>query len=225
LSPQRLTLPTAPASCSPNLLLDSIDLAQNRYRCLHCGFADQDKFSVQFHMIKQHSDVVNMPIDTSIYSSAQHIRSCGNVFDQFGSSPPLSASANAISAHHQHLPLMGNVWGGQSDVGLAASLVVSQSNSLYQEERALSALTANSVSSSRRGSSPMDVVRCEMCGKYLSCTKPMSSLLNHAKRHNVLKQFVCICCPYGSSEAAHVRNHMKLRHRLVGREPLDNRSV
>jgi hypothetical protein len=68
-----------------------------------------------------------------------------------------------------------------------------------------------------------DQIRCETCGKLLNRNKPLSSLLNHAKRHFTTKQFVCTECNYGSSEAAHVRNHMRMRHHLQNQEPLDTK--
>lgn len=55
--------------------------------------------------------------------------------------------------------------------------------------------------------------------------RSLSSLMNHAKRHYHLKQYQCSECSYTSSEAAHVRTHMALKHPHVGAKPIDNKSV
>lgn len=67
-------------------------------------------------------------------------------------------------------------------------------------------------------------VRCEICQKQMPNNRSLSSLMNHAKRHYHLKQYQCSECVYTSSEAAHVRTHMAIKHPHVGAKPIDNNS-
>lgn len=57
----------------------------------------------------------------------------------------------------------------------------------------------------------------------MSDNRSLSSLMNHARRHYHLKQYQCSECTYTSSEAAHVRTHMAIKHPHVGAKPIDNK--
>lgn len=63
-----------------------------------------------------------------------------------------------------------------------------------------------------QGEEILENIRCELCLKTIPGKRPLTLLLKHAKRHYHLKQFQCRHCAYCSSDAAHVRNHMKLKH-------------
>uniref|UniRef100_A0A914WJV6 C2H2-type domain-containing protein n=1 Tax=Plectus sambesii TaxID=2011161 RepID=A0A914WJV6_9BILA len=211
LSPS-LLLPTRLFSSeAPMRPMASLLTLSGRYQCSHCEFSSDDRFFYQLHMIQVHADYSNVPL---------------NAF--FGQLlPPLSTYG--IQAPIQMLP-SGELlnWLPPAITGASASSSSSSSSSLSASRLPPIGLHYDASEPSTGDSSaatPDDHVRCETCGKFLPKKKPLSSLLNHAKRHYLLKQFICLQCPYGSSEAAHVRNHMKLRHNVVDRDPLDVRNA
>ncbi|KAI1730167.1 transcription factor lir-3 [Ditylenchus destructor] len=73
-----------------------------------------------------------------------------------------------------------------------------------------------------RDESPLEeTITCEMCdGSVLSC-KSMTGLLEHAKRHYVVKQFRCPDCTHACVDISSMRTHISIKHPGSESEPID----
>lgn len=93
-----------------------------------------------------------------------------------------------------------------------------------KEERSMTPLSVNGDGSCVSDNNDTEgKVRCELCQKEMCNYRSLSSLMSHAKRHYHMKQYQCPECPYSSSEAAHARTHMALKHPQIGTKPIDNK--
>ncbi|KAK0396310.1 hypothetical protein QR680_001666 [Steinernema hermaphroditum] len=55
-------------------------------------------------------------------------------------------------------------------------------------------------------------IRCELCHKLMTSNCPLSTLMNHAKRHYNVKQFRCEECDYAAYEYCSIKSHIALKH-------------
>ncbi|TKR81392.1 hypothetical protein L596_015267 [Steinernema carpocapsae] len=198
-SPLGLALPTT-TSAQTALLHQFLAL---RFRCVHCSFSAADVLSVHQHNLSAHQILD------------------GAVFDSLNPAPQpdlLSAHSLLLQSTSTLLPVTL-----PSSLPSSPPLSASVHTVLPPRPQTDSALLQQQIQQHYDSLAPEGQVRCETCGKYLSKKKPLSSLINHAKRHYANKQFNCTECTYGSSEAAHVRNHMRLRHQVTDKEPVDLR--
>ncbi|KAH7713937.1 zinc finger protein [Aphelenchoides avenae] len=74
---------------------------------------------------------------------------------------------------------------------------------------------------SKSSSDAMQMVKCELCDKMVASNQPLSNLMNHAKRHYIVKQFRCPECSHSCVENASMRTHIAIKHPGTNAEPLD----
>uniref|UniRef100_A0A1I7ZWU8 C2H2-type domain-containing protein n=1 Tax=Steinernema glaseri TaxID=37863 RepID=A0A1I7ZWU8_9BILA len=196
--PLGLQLPTTAAAPSSSSLLQQF--LAFRYRCLQCTFATADLIAAHQHNLTAHNTFNGSVFDT---------------LNPTGQPDLLSAQSALLLSSAAALP--GPPTAPIPTPPLATTVLPAPppDPTLVQQQ----------IQQHYESLAPEGQVRCETCGKYLCKTKPLSSLINHAKRHYIDKQFNCTECAYGSSEAAHVRNHMRLRHSVVDKDPEDLRDL
>ncbi|KAK0404832.1 hypothetical protein QR680_017655 [Steinernema hermaphroditum] len=197
--PLGLQLPTTAAPSASTSFLHQV--LAFRYRCMQCTFATADLITVHQHNLTAHNILNGSVFDTLNPTATPDILSAQSAL-------LLSSSLPAISAAAIPTPPLPSA-------ALQAPPPPPQDPAIVQQQ----------IQQHYDSLAPEGQVRCETCGKYLCKTKPLSSLINHAKRHYIDKQFNCTECAYGSSEAAHVRNHMRLRHSVIDKEPEDLRDL
>ncbi|VIO87929.1 Uncharacterized protein BM_BM5027 [Brugia malayi] len=166
------------------------------YCCEECGYQNADQWKVRLHITLKHSEIaadVNVEV--------------------------LEPGSSLVMFLHKYFP------DTPADEEESKMLTQFQSLAPKEERNSLSPLSFSGYMTSivnETGTDTGNHVRCELCQKMMPNYRSLSSLMNHAKRHYHLKQYQCSECSYTSSEAAHVRTHMALKHPHVGAKPIDN---
>ncbi|MCP9265366.1 hypothetical protein DINM_020642 [Dirofilaria immitis] len=168
------------------------------YCCEECGYQNADQWKVRLHITLKHSEIaadVNVEV--------------------------LEPGSNLVMFLHKYFP------DTPADEEESKMLTQFQSLAPKEDRSSMSPLNFNGYVTSMLNEANSDAgnhVRCELCQKMMPNYRSLSSLMNHAKRHYHLKQYQCSECSYTSSEAAHVRTHMALKHPNVGAKPIDNKN-
>ncbi|EJD75776.1 hypothetical protein LOAG_17140 [Loa loa] len=165
------------------------------YCCEECGYQNADQWKVRLHITLKHSEIaadVNVEV--------------------------LEPGSNLVMFLHKYFP------DTPADEEENKMLTQFQSLAPKEERNSMSPINFNGYVTSivEVNNDTGNHVRCELCQKMMPNYRSLSSLMNHAKRHYHLKQYQCSECSYTSSEAAHVRTHMALKHPHVGAKPIDN---
>ncbi|VDK44557.1 unnamed protein product [Anisakis simplex] len=156
------------------------------YSCEECGYQNADQWRVRLHITLKHSE------------KAAEV----NV-------EALEAGSNLDVFLHKYFPEI------PADEEEARMLSQFQNLAPKEERCSISPISREDVSSREIEIIENDdtsSIRCEICHKQMPNNRSLSSLMNHAKRHYHVKQYQCSECSYTSSEAAHVRTHMALKH-------------
>lgn len=166
------------------------------YSCEDCGYRNADQWKVRLHITLKHSEKA-AEVNVEV----------------------LEAGSNLEVFLHKYFPEV------PADEEETRMLLQFQNLAPKEEPRSSSpAVCDNSRAQSTESDIANGQIRCELCQKQMPNNRSLSSLMNHAKRHYHLKQYQCSECVYTSSEAAHVRTHMAIKHPQVGAKPIDNNS-
>uniref|UniRef100_A0A1I7WR78 C2H2-type domain-containing protein n=1 Tax=Heterorhabditis bacteriophora TaxID=37862 RepID=A0A1I7WR78_HETBA len=178
------------------------------YKCDECGYQNAEQWKVRWHISVRHAAMAAEVNVSQLPSGSNNTLFITKYFP--------TAQGTVIDPEEEEL--LAELRGGRS-----SSKSGEEDNGSVEQKDSEQIELPPTAYRILRGCSPENSISCDLCNKVLEFNNKGSlcSLMSHAKRHYHIKQFECAHCSYASSEAAHVRTHLLVKHNSHER-PIDH---